>query len=519
MTISWQREPPAVIFTGMNGGRLERTAVLVPPVITPSEVPAGAFMLASGLMARGVEAPIHDLSLGFFLWLFKNKAPKMGVANCLPSLDYLTGPPGGMYAPHRHRSSCGVLQSVIKAYSAGFPGWKLSLMDSAPPGVIHSATDLLNAAEHGRTPFSEYMSLWASHHGDTFDRALVSISYLSQLPAAVELSAMLEGMGKRVTAGGSLPAALESTGSGIGHLRTCFSELLTDDGRSLTGESEPFMNRLKWPLFALGTDYLSPEPVVPFALTTGCVWNRCLFCPDRDKPFRMIPPGTLETLLRGSGTRCIVHLIDSAIPREPLEAVLPVLKDMSSGFYGFARPEGALLKNGFIEKLGEAGCMMLQTGVESGSRRMLKRYSKGFLPYTAERVLEAVHDNGILNYAYLLFGLPEETPGDRDMTLELVRRHGDEIDFLNISIFNLPEKSELTRRAEEFGMVPGTYDPSADVMRFYRPFSARDGSDPRKEAREYLAGVFRKDPAVERILQRTPKWFRAGHMAFMKPSG
>ncbi len=498
---------------------MKRTAVLVPPVITPSEIPAGAFMLASGLMARGMEAPIHDLSLGFFLWLFRKKAPELGLANCLPSMDYLTDPPGGKYTPHRHRSCCGVLQSVIKAYSAGFPGWKLSLMDSSPPGVLHSAKDLLKATEHGRTPFSEYMELWASHHGNTFDRALVSISYLSQLPAAVELSVMLEGMGKRVTAGGSLPAALESTGSGSEHLRSCFSEMLTDDGRSLTGDGEPFMNRLKWPVFALETEYLSPEPVIPFALTTGCVWNRCLFCPDRDKPFTMIPAGNLQTLLKGSGQRCTIHLIDSAMPRKPLEAVLPVLRDMSSGFYGFARPEGSLLKDGFMGKLRNAGCMMLQTGVESGSSRILKKYCKGFLPDTAERVLEAAHHNGILNYAYLLFGLPEETPADRDMTLELVRRHADEIDFLNLSIFNLPEKSELTQRAEEFGILPGTYDPSADVMRFYRPFTAMNGSDPRREAREYVAGVFRQEPSVERILQRTPKWFRAGHMAFMKPSG
>jgi len=99
-----------------------------------------------------------------------------------------------------------------------------------------------------------------------------------------------------------------------------------------------------------------------------------------------------------------------------------------------------------------------------------------------------------------------------------VKRVQDDIDYMNISVFNLPEKSELTERAEEFGIDSGEYDPSASVLRFYRPFRMTSGSDPRAEARNYLNTVFRKDPSVERILMQTPKWFRAGHMALMKNS-
>ncbi len=120
---------------------------------------------------------------------------------------------------------------------------------------------------------------------------------------------------------------------------------------------------------------------------------------------------------------------------------------------------------------------------------------------------------------YLLFGLPGETDVDRNLTLDMVRRLEKDMDYMNISIFNLPERSELTDRAEEFGIEPGEYDPSSDVLRFYRPFKCSGGGNPREDAREYLRSVFKADPAVERILQRTPKWFRAGHMALMKPSG
>lgn len=475
-------------------------------------------MLASGLMARGIEAPVHDLSLGFFRWLFLDHAPSAGLPNCQPALDYLTKPESGFYSPHRHRSFCGILQSVLKRYSALFPGWQITLMDSVPPGIVHSTEGLNSLAEQGRTPFSEYLNKWLRNQRDTFDRALISLSYISQLPAAVELAYILKASGKRVTVGGSLPSALKTTGRGVELLENCFEELLTDDGRSLVNGNEPFLEKMDWPVFALDQQYFSPRQFVPFPLTTGCVWNRCLFCPDRDKPYVDIPDRNLENMLKHTRGDAIVHLIDSAVPPARLKKLLPVLKEMSGGFYGFARPEGSLLEPGLLGTMREAGLLMLQTGVESGSEDILGRFTKGFRPETAELVIETAHREGILNYIYLLFGLPGETDEDRNRTLELVTRLKEDIDFMNISVFNLPEKSELTNRADEFGIEPGEYDPDSRVLRFYRPFRSTDGSDPRNQAREYLKSKFRVDPAVADILAGTPRWFRAGHMALMKPS-
>ncbi len=498
---------------------MKSSAVIVPPVITPAEVPAGAFMLASGLMARGVEAPVHDLSLGFFRWLFLEHAPSAGLPNCSPSLDYLVNPGTSAYDPHRHRSVCGVLQSALKRYSRGFPGWQLSLMDCVPPGAVHSAEELAAATRNAETPFSVFFSRWLAHHGDTFSRALISLSYISQLPGAMELSHLLEGAGKQVIVGGSLPSALASTGRGIGILRECFTDLRTDDGGSLTGTGEPLLSRMEWPLFGLEQEYLSHKYFIPFPLTTGCVWNRCLFCPDRDKEYLEITGDNLVGLLEKAPKDPVVHLIDSAVPIHRLKELLPVFREMTGGFYGFARPGHELLEKGLPESLKRAGCLMLQTGVESGSGRILKDYIKGFTPAAAEQAVKNLHGAGIQNYVYLLFGLPGETDADRNLTLEMMRRLGRDVDYLNISVFNLPERSELTDRAEEFGIEPGEYDPSSEVLRFYRPFRCSDGTNPREEAREYLRGVFKTDPAVEGILQRTPKWFRAGHMAIMRSSG
>ncbi len=495
---------------------MDRKAVISPPVITASEVPAGAFMLAGGLAARGIQAPIHDLSLGFFRWLFLEHAPQQGYANCTPSLEYLMSPGTDLYDPHKHRSVCGVLQSVLKVYKKKFPGWQLSLMDSVPPGVAHSTAGLVSMAQSGSTPFSEYFRKWIRETSGTFDHALISLAYLSQLPAAVEIAWLLEESGIRVTVGGSLATALHDTGTGLELLRSCFREIALDDGRSLTGETEPFLSKVVWPEFANHWKYLSSRPIIPFPLTTGCTWNRCLFCPDRDKPFSDVATANLKNLLAGGPDNPVLHLIDSEIPPRTIAGMLPLLKGKTSGFYGFARPQAEWLKNDLLAKMSDSGCLMLQTGAESGSSVILKKFMKGFSPDTAEKVIAAISDTGMRNYVYLLFGLPGENNEDRILTLEMVKRLQGKIDFMNLSVFNLPEKCELTDRAEEFGIIPGEYDSEASVLRFYRPFQSIDGSDPRREAREFIKNVFKQDQAVVPVLQSTPRWFRAGHMALMK---
>lgn len=473
-------------------------------------------MLASGLMARGIEAPIHDLSLGFFNWLFQEKAPALEFPNCKPSLEYLRNPPGGFYHPQRHRSVCGVLQSVLKRYSALYPGWHISLMDSVPPGAVHSTSDLKRTMGNGNTPFTEYLQKWLRNHGDTFDHGLISLAYISQLPAALEVSDLLKKEGKRISVGGSLPSALKNTGRGLHLLEECFDEVLFDDGRSLLRTNEPLLEHMAWPVFALDDNYLSSKPILPFPLTTGCIWNRCLFCPDRAKSLYRVPEKNLITLLKSAPAKPVVHLIDSAVPVDSVKRLLPVFSQLTEGFYGFFRPGGELLEENLIPAMKDAGCLMLQTGVESGSIEILTKYAKGISPNTAARVVKDAHAAGIRNYIYLLFGLPGETDLHRNMTLDLVKDLNRSVNYMNLSIFNLPEVCELTDRAEEFGLLPGQYDNSSDVMRFYRPFVCTDGTDPRTEARKYLREVFKPDPLVTAILHNTPKWFRAGHMALMK---
>ncbi len=368
------------------------------------------------------------------------------------------------------------------------------------------------------TPFSafyeEILDPVLNRHAS--ETVLVSVAYLSQLPAALELNSFLKVRGRKSLFGGSLFESLSRTGTGLSLLRKFMPDITTDDGRLLIPESSGgVLDQLAHPVLLSDRAYMAPEPVLPLPFTTGCIWNRCLFCPDREKPRGAVPGETIRKMLKSAPGRSMVHFIDSTLPVGSLGNALPWIREGNHSFFGFARATNEFLQPGLLNEMAGSGCSMLQWGLESGSPDILGRFGKGIDPKTAAAVLKESADCGIRNYAYFLFGLPGETARDREMTLEFVERSGMHIHFLNASVFNLPVDSELTRRHREFGMKLGTYDPGEEAIRLYSPFTCEDG-EPRTEAKRFLWEAERRSPEFARLLAATPKWFRAAHMAFMR---
>ncbi|MDJ0765769.1 MAG: radical SAM protein [Myxococcota bacterium] len=490
--------------------------MLAPPVCTPAEPPSGAFMLACGLAGRGYDTGFLDLSLAFFHRALDGEKTRA-------ALDYLHGATDG-YEPMRHRSATGLLHKQLQRFEQAHPGWKLTLMDLQTPSRLHDPRGLARLLQEAPSPFT---SLWADVLDPVIEaqgpgRVLLSIAYLAQLPAAIDLARFLESRGITPVVGGSLPTSLALTGHGIDALKDVFPDIISGDGLDLIphGQSERMLDRLSWPNILSDKPYLSARPIIPIALSSGCYWNRCLFCPDRTLGFARVPidavAGLLETIPDSlKEARPVVHLLDSALPPDALERFLALSRCHQIGFYGFARPTEKLLQNGLLEQAAQNGCLMLQLGAESGSKPLLNRYHKGIDPAETEQVLRTAAQAGIRTYLYLLFGLPGETEQDRKATLDLVVRNATEIDFLNLSLFNLPRYCALTERPTQFGIELSDFPGDRDCIRLYWPFSC-NGSNPRDDARRFLKTTFNPHPLVHRAQLRTPRWLRAAHLALMK---
>lgn len=497
--------------------------VLSPPATTPAEPPSGAFLLAAGLAGHGFRCGLLDLSIEFYRRTLAD--PAVPGPDTEGALRYL-GSPGAGYEPGLHRSAAGILHARLRGFGELRPGWGLTLMDISPRGQRpHDPGALAGLLESGGGPFG---GLWEAVLDPVLERfrprrVLLSIAYLSQLAGALDVASFLRRRGIEPVVGGSLPNSLARTGDGLGALAELLPRIELGDGRSLLGPGAgPLLARLAWPELISDPAWISSRPVVPLALSTGCHWNRCLFCPDRGLPFFQVPGREIDALLSGmpadlAARRPVVHLLDSALPPARLRDFLPIAASRGVAFYGFARPTAALRARGLLSSAAEAGCLMLQLGVEGGSGELLDRFDKGLDPGEAEAVIREAAGAGIRTYLYLLFGLPGETATDREATLGLVARNAGSVDFLNLSVFNLPRHCELHERATEFGIDVGEF-PGDDPVRMYRPFSC-GGTSPRDEAREFLRSRFRVDPRVRAAVTRTPRWLRAAHLALMAVPG
>ena len=498
--------------------------IISPPVITPSEPPSGAFLLAAGLEARGISACFLDLSLEFFNYIFGKTPEGRGYPAVKPVLAYLRN--NSNYPPGQHRTISGVLNSALKSFSKGYPGWKISLMDLTPPSEVHRPEELLRICKQEETPFSgfweEYLlPILRKHLPET---VLVSLSYLSQLPAGIDLALFLKSNGYRVITGGSLLNSLDRTGKGFDLLRKVFPETILGDGSLLRGiknSDDSLLSRLSWPHMINSWQYISGCPVIPYTLSTGCLWNKCLFCPDRKRKLSIFGKEVFEEFISTvppevMKRKPVIHLLDSTIPKKTLLDILPTLKDNNLDFYGFIRPEKWIADQS--DMLADHGCLMLQLGAESGSLSLLDRYNKGIDPETSLEVIRRCSESGIRTYVYMLLGLPGETIHDLNASVSFLQKAGNSIDFINFSIFNLPTNCELSDRADEFGIELVYDNASENVIRLYMPFRS-EGRNPRIMARHFITEKLSRLPSISKALLRTPKWFRTSHFPLIEIPG
>jgi len=493
-------------------------------VCTPAEPAGGGFTWAAGRAGRGREVGLLDLSLELFHQVLSPEGD--ADSQLSDALGYLLGAAQG-YEPQRHRSATGLVHARLRSFAARWPGWTLTLMDLATPTRVHDPSALAAMLASEPSPFA---SLWDRVLGPVLDRykparVLISLAYLSQLAAAIDLRRYLSTRGIEPIVGGSLPNSLARTGGGLESLRGCFPHLEIGDGLSLIQAAPAgqragahLVDALAWPRLLSPQPYLSARPVVPIPLSTGCYWNRCAFCPDRGLELVGVPAEALDSLFCSApaaikSARPLVHLLDSALPPALLRRFLPLARSHELSFYGFARPTKRLLEGDLLGEAATAGCAMLQLGVESGSEKLLSRYDKGFSPHQAQRVVRMAAAAGIRTYLYLLLGLPGETESDREATLQMLVDDADAIDFLNLSVFNLPHHSQLAEQHQAYGIELGAF-PSDGVIRLYRPFTQR-GVDQRAQARRFIQRTLRPHPAVRPIIGRSPRWLRAAHNAMM----
>jgi len=500
-----------------------RILLINPPVVKPSEPPAGIAKLAGGLQDHGVACRVLDANLEGIQDLLR--APKTAsdtwtdrsYRHLERNLAFLRDRSGYENAA-RYRRAVADVNRVLEMSGKG-RGVKISLADYIDPfwSPVRSA-DLLAAAEQPeKNPLYDYFrqSLAGLLDEDCPEIVGFSLNYLSQALCTFAMIGFLKKMHpslKIVLGGGLVTSWMYRPG-----WRNPFEGLV--DG-TIAGPGEgPLLSMLNVPLtdhhnlpdyreFSLD-DYIAPGRILPYSTASGCYWRRCAFCPEKAEgnPYHPLPPLVVTQDLRTLNDETkptLIHLLDNALP----PAVLQALAEQPPGasWYGFTRITRHLTDPGFCRALKKSGCVMLKLGLESGDQGVLDALQKGIDLKIASDVLNALHEAGIATYVYLLFGTPPESLAEARRTLDFTVRHAGQINFLNLAIFNLPAYGEDVKALRVKPFYEGD-------LSLYSAFDHPAGWN-RGQVRQFLEREFKRHPAVAAIVKNDPPFFTSNHAPF-----
>ena len=209
-----------------------------------------------------------------------------------------------------------------------------------------------------------------------------------------------------------------------------------------------------------------------------------------------------------------IQLTDNAVPVNMLKVLAERGAELNDlNWFGFVRFEPLLEDADFVARLAKSGCRMLQLGLESGSQRVLDRLGKGVRLESAARILKNLAAAGIASFVYIMLGTPGETEADAELTLAFLEEHAAEIDFMNISIMNLPRASGLLDDPEAYGISSAAPIEDVNPLGLYQKFSSQ-GDWNRAAARRFLERRLLASVAIRSIVNRTPPLFTSNHAVF-----
>ena len=502
--------------------------LIYPPSARSCEAPIGIARLASFLRTSGREVQCLDL--------------------CLEGIEYLLGlecraedkrTRGALARRDRAAQSLRdkALYSAPGRYARAVSdlGWALRRA-SAPSGAEASLADyrdekrsplLMSDLIAAARDFSDniFYPLFERRAGAAADAQAdgwvgISICYLSQALCAFALIGYLRATRPhiRIAVGGGLVTSWMATGriDASERFSGLVDSVLSGPGEEALGsifgiEGLGAAGSLDLDDFARNS-YLAPSRIVPYNFSFGCPWKRCSFCLEKTEnlPYRGIPVAKARAELRRLSARYapgLFHFTDSEI--SPLYLRGLAENPPGAPWYGFARFSRILLDPGFCRALSEAGCAMLQLGLESGDQRVLDELGKGTKVEEIERILENLRAASIGTYIYVLFGTPAEDEASAMRSRDFIAAHADAIDFLNVAVFNLPAAGAEAKELETRNFYEGE-------LSLYSEFRHPKGWN-RAEVRKFLERDFGSQPGIQAVLARTPPVFTSSHAVFFLP--
>ena len=504
---------------------LANIILIHPPIVKPSEPPAGIARLSSCLTANGIEHSVIDANLEGILYLLKdtsnnNKATGRWTTHACKKMESNLAALQDITTYQSKSRYQRAVTDINHLLNVAGKSWDvdLSLADYRDQCLspVKSA-DLITAAEKPQTnPFYSYFQHRLKNALEENPEFIgFSLNYLSQALCTFAMIGFVKRIAPRqkIILGGSLVTSWIKLGVHSDIFKGLVDEMVAGKGEEklleLLGAKEGTTNvspdNSGFPV----NSYLSPGVILPYSSASGCYWHSCSFCPEKAEGNTYLPLGVSQAtqelqVLTKQMSPSLIHILDSSISPSLLCALAQ--NPPGAPWYGFTRITEHLANDDFCQALKKSGCTMLKVGIESGDQEVLDQLNKGIDLPTASAALKMLKRAGIATYCYFLFGTPPENKESAVKTLNFVCRHHDCIDYLNLAIFNLPATSIEAQSLATSDFYEGD-------LSLYKNFHHPAGWH-RSAVRNFLEKTFKKHPAITPILKRKPVFFTSNHAPF-----
>ncbi len=406
--------------------------------------------------------------------------------------------PKAFYDPEKLSAATHTLNQALSAISLAYFPTKLELSAFDMASFKGSFEDLKLATQNKAE--NPYIGLYEDYllpfiRGEAPDVIGITVSGESQLIPALTLSRLLKASGIKahITVGGYVITLLADVLTKYPDLYEIFfdSAILNDGekpllelvkrlerGQSLedvpnlihrdggvvvSNKKEPpeNINSLPAPDFdGLPLErYFSPEPVLPILSERGCYWSKCAFCTH-----------SLAYGLTYQVRDAIKVIDDMAELSQKYGAVHFALSDEGTSPSSMAKMSDEIMSRSMnvrcstsirpekqftpelCRKMAAAGFKEVYIGLESSCDRVLGRINKGTTCALNEEIMRNVHEAGIWDHVYIMFGFPGETLVEARQTFDFLRRNKGTIRSLGISNFSVGRGSMVMRHPEVFGV-------------------------------------------------------------------
>jgi anaerobic magnesium-protoporphyrin IX monomethyl ester cyclase len=213
--------------------------------------------------------------------------------------------------------------------------------------------------------------------------------------------------------------------------------------------------------------YLAPQTIIPYCISRGCYWGRCVFCQNRYGDYRMRRYQTVSVEKAVAEMGMLANRYGSQHFNFSNDVVDPAyLKKLSRALLDSGRKfiwnTDLRAEKAFDAEtcrlMAEAGLKTVAIGFESGCQKTLDAMDKGKRVEIIAEVMRNLYTAGVATQAMGIFGMPGESEADGQDTVRFLEDNADVISYYVMGLLMVLPGSRMHSDPGAYGVTSISYD-------------------------------------------------------------